>query len=307
MPSRLRAGVLVLALASPAALAQTVTLSFAGSSSITSNAYSQDQCNAGNAVRVTWTVQNLGTVCNNLQIFVTNGQSCPTTPSTSSTDGGTSDVIIGQASSTDLAAGTGTTDNFVIKNMPGLNGACPDGADVTNAVCASVQYRPVGATDCTTLNSSTSLSLRYDSKPPVAPLITSLLPQDGKIVVTLDPNGENDTTYYRVQYAPQIGTADGGLSWTTVPDFSAAKNSTTISDLTNEQTYVVQAFQLDEVNNLSPASAQQTATPLASNGFWAEYKAAGGHEQGGCSSAGAAVPSVLGALGVLLALVRRRR
>ena len=292
-------------LASPAALAQSLTLSFGGTgTAITARAFSQAQCINGSGVTVTWTVQNLGTVCNNLQIFVTSGQSCPTTPNTSSSDGGVADVILGTFSATDLTAGTGNTDNFVIRNMPGLGGSCPDGVDVTNAVCGSLQYRPVGATDCTTLNSSSSLSLRYDAKQPVAPIISKLLPQDAKIVVTLDPNGESDITDYRVQYAPQLG---GTLDFTTIPDFSAQNNSVPITGLTNDQLYVVQAFQLDEVGNVSPASAPATATPLASNGFWAEYKDAGGHELGGCSSTGAAVPSAVGALAALAALLRRRR
>jgi hypothetical protein len=295
-------------LASPAALAQTLTLSFGGSgSAITSRAFSQSDCNNNSGVVVTWTVANLGTVCNNLQIFVTNGGSCPTTPTTSSTDGGVADVILGTFSATDLAALTGNTNNFVIRNMPALAGACPANTDVTNALCGSVQYRPTGATDCTTLNSSSDLSIRFDSLPPVAPIISSLLPQDSKIIVALDPNGEADTSFYRVQYAPQLGSSDAGLNFISVPDFSAQNNSVTISSLTNGQLYVVQAFQLDEVGNLSPASAQATGTPLASNGFWAEYKDAGGHEQGGCNVADAAFPSVLGALGVLASLWRRKR
>jgi hypothetical protein len=307
MPTPLRAGLVALVLASPAALAQTLTLSFSGSgSAITGRAFSQSDCNNNAGIVVTWAVSALGQVCNNLQVFVTNGGSCPTTPSTGS-DGGTADVIIGTFSATDLAAGTGNTSNFAIRNMPGLGGACPDGVDLTNAVCGSVQYRPSGATDCTTLNSSSDLTVRFDSKPPPPPIISSLLPQDSKIIVQLDPNGETDTAFYRVQYAAQLGTSDAGLNFITIPDFSAQKNSVTIDSLTNNQLYVVQAFQLDEVNNLSPASAQASGTPLASNGFWAEYKAANGHEQGGCNVADATFPSVLGALGVLFSLWRRKR
>lgn len=308
MPTPLRAGLVALLLASPAALAQTLTLSFTGSgSSITSRAFSQGDCNNNAGVVITWTVASLGTVCNNLQVFITNSGSCPTTPNTSSTDGGIADVIIGTFSATDLAAGTGNTSNFVIRNMPALGGACPDGLDTTNAICGAVQYRPSGATDCTTLNSSSALSVRFDSKPPVAPIISSLLPQDSKIIVQLDPNGETDTSFYRVQYAPQLGNSDAGLNFISVPDFSAQNNSVTIGSLTNNQLYVVQAFQLDEVGNVSPASAQASGTPLASNGFWAEYKDAGGHEQGGCNVADAAFPSVLGAIGVLVSLWRRKR
>jgi hypothetical protein len=285
-----------------------LTLSFSGSgSAITSRAFSQSDCNNNAGVVITWTVSSLGQVCNNLQIFVTNSGSCPTTPNTTGSDGGTADVIIDTLSASELQAGSGNTSNFLIRNMPALGGACPDGFDKTNAICGSLQYRPAGATSCTDLNASSNLTIRFDSKPPAPPVISSLLPQDSKIVVQLDPNGENDTTYYRVQYAAQLGNSDAGLNFVTIPDFSAQKNSVTIDSLTNNQVYVVQAFQIDEAGNLSPPSAQASGTPLASNGFWAEYKDAGGHEQGGCNVADAAFPSVLGAIGVLVSLWRRKR
>ncbi len=295
-------------LASPAAFAQTVTLGFAGSS-VTTNSINQADCNNGNSVRVTWTVDSavVGDVCNNMQVFVTNSSSCPDTPSTGSTDGGTADQIIGTVSITDLAAGTGTLDAYRIADMPGLGGSCPDGIDISNAVCASVNFRTVGATTCSPLTSSTNLTLRYDAKPPVPPTV-SLLGQDSKIVVQLGNNGESSVAYYRVEYAPLLSTSDAGPAWLQViPDLSATKNSQTITDLTNDQPYVVRAYSLDEVLNLSPPSAEQTATPLASNGFWAEYKSAGGHELGGCSAADATVPSLVGALVVLATLLWRRR
>ncbi len=97
-------------------------------------------------------------------------------------------------------------------------------------------------------------------------------------------------------------------SWTTPPrDPGDGDQPSRSTGLINGTTYVVRAFSLDEVDNQSAPSDEQTAIPQASNGFWAEYKAAGGHDTGGCSSAGAAVPSVLSALGVLVALLRRRR
>jgi len=295
-------------LASPPAFAQTITLGFAGTS-VTTDSINQGDCNNGNSVRVVWTVDSavVGGACNNLQIFVTNSTSCPDTPTTGSTDGGTADQIIGTVSITDLTAGTGTLDAYRIADMPGLGGSCPDGIDISNAVCASINYRTFGVTTCSALTSSTSLTLRYDAKPPVPPTM-SLVGQDSKIIVQLGNNGESSVSYFRVEYAPLLSATDAGPEWIRVtPDLSAKDNSQTITGLTNDQPYVVRAYSLDEVLNLSPPSAEQTATPLASNGFWAEYKSAGGHELGGCSAADATVPSIVGALVVIATLLWRRR
>jgi uncharacterized protein (TIGR03382 family) len=307
MPPSLRAGLLVLVLTSPAAYAQTITLGFAGSNSATTTAINQADCNAGNSVRVTWQVASIGTACNNLQIFVTNGSSCPDTPNVTSTDGGTAtDQIIGTVSISDLVQGSGTLDAFTISSMPGLGGSCPDGVDITNAVCASLNYRPVGATSCTALTSSNSLTLRYDAKPPSPPTM-SLLTQDSAIVVQVGNNGESGLSAYRIEYAPLLSASDAGLVWTTPPDLLATKTSLRIDGLVNGQTYSVRARSLDEVQNLSAYTAEQTATPQASNGFWGEYQAAGGHELGGCSAADATVPSIVAALAVLATLLWRRR
>ena len=155
-----------------------------------------------------------------------------------------------------------------------------------------------------TITSATNLTLRYDAKPPVTPGMT-LLAQDSKIVVQLDPQGET-LLRYEIQYA--VAPADAGIpSWRQAANVEATKSSETITGLTNGVTYLVQAQSIDEVENASGYNTPQAATPQASNGFWGEYKDAGGHELGGCNVADAAVPSVLGALGVLVALIRRRR
>ena len=189
--------------------------------------------------------------------------------------------------------------------MPGLGGSCPDGVDITNSICASLSYRAVGSTSCdSTLGSSTTLNLRYDAKPPVPPGM-NLLAQDSKIVVQLDPQGET-LLRYEIQYA-EAPSNDAGPVWGPPVTLEATKTSVSITGLTNGVEYLVQSQSIDEVSNPSGYGTPQSATPQASNGFWGEYKHAGGHELGGCSVADAAVPTVFGALGVLVALARRRR
>jgi len=190
--------------------------------------------------------------------------------------------------------------------MPGLGGNCPDGQDITNSICAYLQFNVGGVSGCTgTLTSSTALTLRYDAKPPVVPGM-GLLAQDSKIVVQLDPQGET-LLRYEIQYAEAPPDDAGPASWLQAANLDATKSSEAITGLTNGVTYLVRAQSVDEVGNPSGYNDPQSATPQASNGFWGEYKDAGGHELGGCNVADAAVPSVVGALGVLFALIRRRR
>ena len=294
------------------ALAQTVTLGFGGAgTNLTTLPFNQGSCNGNDQYTVTWTSSGLSSsnACGNMQIFVTNASGCPSgAPNTSGADGGTQDIVIDTVDLSTLATGSGTVPSQRRRDIPGLGGNCPDGQDIKNAVCAYLQYRAPGATSCDSqLGSSTNLTLNYDSKPPVPPGM-NLLAQDSKIVVQLDPQGET-LLRYEIRYA-EAPAADAGPAWRQAANLDAKKTNESITGLQNGVTYIVEAQSIDVVENPSGYNDAQTATPQASNGFWGEYKDAGGHELGGCSSADAAVPSVLGALGVLgvlAALVRRRR
>ena len=305
MPSPHRVALLAGLLLGAAASAQTISLNFVGASQqVTTLAKGPSGCN--DQVRVAWTTSGLDSsnACTSLQIWVTNSQSCGTGPGTASSDGGT-DLIIGTFSLATQAQGL--ANNFRVADMPGVVGAggCNAIVDIRNAVCSSVDFRTAGiGGTCGTL-SAANLIVRYDTAPPASPTM-SLLPQDGKITVRLGNNNDNDVLNYLVEYA--VEPPGGGTpSWTTLPEIPATMSSKSIDGLINGTTYVVRSYSLDEVDNQSAPSDEQTAIPQASNGFWAEYKAAGGHDTGGCSSTGAAVPSVLSALGVLVALLRRRR
>src|SRR5262249_12326540 len=130
MPTPLRAGLVLLVLSSPA-LAQSISLGFAGGgTNLTSIPFHQSSCHRHDSYTVTWTAANLNSsnACGNLQIFVTNAQSCPNgPPNTSGSDGGTADIVIGTVDINTLATGQGTLTAQRRRDMPGLGGDCPPG------------------------------------------------------------------------------------------------------------------------------------------------------------------------------------
>jgi hypothetical protein len=312
MPFPYRAGLLAGVLLATAASAQTINLNFAGSGSqITTLNRGQAGCN--DQVQVVWTTTGLSSAnaCGSLQIWVTNSQTCADAPSSgTSADGGVgTDLSIGTFSLASQTQGTATT--FRVSDIPGVagGGGCSAAIDVRNAICASVAFRNTIGGTCGTLQAG-NLIVRYDNVAPAPPSVGPLLAQDSRIIVPLGSGGDPDVVFYLVQYAINPTNPGDTPNWTTTPQIPATVTSYAINGLVNGTTYVVQAFSLDQVNNQSLASAQQTATPQATDGFWAQYKAAGGTETGGCSSTGSALsPALLalGALGVLGSLVRRRR
>jgi uncharacterized protein (TIGR03382 family) len=304
MPSRLLAGFAALLLLGTAARAQTITMTFPGGITTTLNK-GPGTCN--DTVRVNWSTTGLSTAIqcgSGIQIWVTNSNSCGTSPGTSSTDGGSDFVLDTQP----LTTTTGT-ESFVVSQMPGLaNLNCANQViDVTNSVCASAQYRPSNVTDCTTSQAST-LNVRYDTQPPSAPSL-SLLPQDGRIVVSFSPNGSNtnDILNYQAEYAVQPSDTSAP-QYISTGQVSAQSARIEINGLVNGTTYLVRGYAFDEVDNRSSASdPPQTGTPEATDGFWGRYKQAGGDDLGGCSATGIGLPSAIFGLAVLAALVRRRR
>jgi len=301
MPSPLRVALPAALLLGTAASAQQgfITLAFPGGQ--TAQAFNQSGCN--NQVRVNWTVGGtLSPSCQQFQLWVANGASCGDSPGTSATDGG-SDLVL---DTPNLGTSVTGTVSFFISQMPGVAGhQCSEALDVKNAICASLG---VGTTTinggCNVIRGTPTVTARYDTIPPDPPSI-SVDSLDSKLAVHFAYNGAGaaDILEYAVEYRPN-GTDAG---FTRIDGISVNDPSQTISGLLNGTPYAVRGFAFDEADNESVASGDVIATPEHSSGFWEEYKTAGGHEIGGCSATGAAVPSVIGALATLAALLGRRR
>ena len=311
MPSPLRGGLAaLLLLGSTAARAQTsITLAFPGTPNnlqvFGPNVTGKD-CTS--KLRVTWTATSLSSnnICNSLQIWVSSSSSCGNSPGTGATDGGTDLVLDTQGLTTVF---TGVTPDVVVNQIPGLVGQDCTAAqlDVTDAVCASVQTKDnTGACSGSFVAGQPLLTVRFDNIPPDPPSI-SLNPQDSKIIVSLSANGSQaaDVLTFNVEIAEV--TDGGSLNFRPAGTANANGGSFTIEGLINDTTYAVQASAVDEANNPSLPSEIATATPLASDGFWATYKKDGGEELGGCNAGGAAVPSAIAAAVALGVFLRRRR
>ncbi len=192
-------------------------------------------------------------------------------------------------------------DTDVIASVAGL-GACNTlGTDV--ALCVQARdsnSQPIG-TARTTLTVATT--------PPGAPASASASPGDQALEVSWgDSSGEPTPEYHIAEVTTGPGV-DPTQSTTTTKSSGAVAStgagSTRIEGLTNGVVYEVRVTAFSTADNASDPVFGGTASPEEVNDFWEAYRAAGGREQGGCSTgAGAA-----GALGILAAasLVAFRR
>jgi hypothetical protein len=140
-------------------------------------------------------------------------------------------------------------------------------------------------------------TLTLDLAAPGAPTLTGVGAGDGAL--HLNCGGGTNATSYVGQATSQANAAEVHYS-----SEASSCSSVSITGLTNDQPYTVVVYGIDASNNPGPASGSQTGTPIPTSDFWQQYRAAGGRERGGCSSAAGAV-GILGGLW-LLALRRRR-
>jgi len=224
-----------------------------------------------------------------LVIWATKNTTCGTDPASGDTPVGT------VTQSTWATTGSGT---FTLRasDLPVFAGAtCPiDGIEPVMRICAYVKYLPLGAITCLEGKPATAPTVTYDSSPPPAPSLDSLVPQDGALLVNY--TASSDASSIVVAYQSVVGpydTKDAG---------PASAGSFRLDGLTNGVTYSVLVYALDQAGNQSPDSNILHETPVQSFGFFSTYQKYGGDTQG-CAAAPAGALPVLG----LAWLSRRRR
>jgi hypothetical protein len=138
-------------------------------------------------------------------------------------------------------------------------------------------------------------TITYDSKPPAAPTITSVVAQDSALVINFTVG--TDASTVEVEYASAVGP------YNRRPTGPASSGSIRLDGLTNGVNYAVLLTAFDAAGNQSDASNASSGIPVASFGFFATYQKDGGDTAGGC----AAVPAGACPLLALGWLARRRR
>jgi hypothetical protein len=258
--------------------------------------YGADQC--GGMVVATWTATLRGTPCNDMQVWITQGE-CGDAPVTS----GQNDQVLASVPSTVvLGIHTGTI-TVNLADVPTGNIPYPvsyDGGVDCGAANTELDYKlcaaiPLQSSLTCIVNHATPLAIVYDTEPPTAPAITNLVVKDSALTVTVSNSSDTDFVYLQA-----MGGADTDFGHDT-QIIVADTETGTIQGLQDGVSYQVRAYAVDAAGNASGFSDVQTATPLHSTGFWDAYRTAGGGEQG-CAAAGAG--PVL--LGVLMLLFRRR-
>ena len=264
--------------------------------------FSSSDC--GNSFTLTWSLASTLTACSSLTAWVTAG-TCGDAPASGDYQ------LFSEDAATLFVQKTGTA-TFSTADLPGFSStgdggtACGEASTKTWRICGYVElpgFTGFG-TGCGTNNQkvrSTSTTLSYDGLPPDVPTLQAVASQDAALrAAVTDIAG--DAVEVRIGARVAGSTGDFTLS-----DRVATAGDTvyvTLGGLTNDTEYEVVAYAVDAADNASAASAPVLGTPRKTEGFFGQYRAAGGGERGGCASApAAALPLAV----LLLALSRRRR
>jgi hypothetical protein len=150
----------------------------------------------------------------------------------------------------------------------------------------------------TPLPATPQATIVYDAVAPEVPTIGAVTSLDSGLRVEVQFS--SDTSLVDVRYREQ-----GTEAWLAAGRISSGEGGITITQLSNNLSYVVEAKATDAAGNQSEWSALKTGTPAATSGFWRTYKESGGTETGGCGAAGAG--GLLSGVLVLLGLLWRKR
>lgn len=267
-----RALLLASLLSTPVAWGQAISLKYT-TGDATTYRFNASACNA--QVSVTWTSTIVLGLCSELKLWATELE-CGDAP-------GVTDVRFTSVSQSALAARTGDFQVNVI-DLPGFKYTdagvtCgSEGVEKAHKICGSVSVGGGTTTGACTIQQASSLTMTYDTRAPVAPVITSIVEQDSALLVKFTATA--DTTVVHVD-AKKLGDATfterGQLAVST-------GTSIRITGLVNGTTYDVQTRAEDAALNISAPSEAFPATPRRTKGFWATYREAGGSETGGCSA-----------------------
>jgi MYXO-CTERM domain-containing protein len=137
---------------------------------------------------------------------------------------------------------------------------------------------------------------------PAAPTLVNVRSGNARLLVSWTASTGGSATADR--YFAQATPVGGG---TAVASPTTNGTSVTITGLENGTDYDVVVFALSVGGNPSTASDPEVGTPQPTDGFWESYRQRpGAREDGGCATGSAGPLALLGVLGLLAALRRRK-
>ncbi|MBS2031616.1 MAG: hypothetical protein JST54_27215 [Deltaproteobacteria bacterium] len=204
----------LLALAAPAARAQTLTVGSSG------NTFGPSQCGdatwggaAGHVdtvIPIQYAAQlpTTGTIVGTptQQLFATE-QACPAVDTTNNSITLPSDAItLVQAGTQITSTNTVTLSTLKVSELAAPSGGCATSQTSVWNVCYFEFYttQTFGGITTTTTNGSLfkSITVTYDSQPPGAPDLTSVSPGDSHLSINFDPPSDSDIGSFQVLVAP---------------------------------------------------------------------------------------------------------
>ncbi len=295
-----RALAAVLTLLGTAAFAQVnplVPLQITANGGLSTYTFGANQC-AG-MLTATWTSTLTGVPCGiGLQFWITQGE-CGDAAVTGDVPLDLDTVPASVVFS--LHTGTFSVDVSALPFPGNSSTAAYDGGVSCGAANATVNMKLCGAISLQSgisciVNHASPLAITYDTQPPVAPAIESVVVKDAALTATVSFSSDTEFVYLQAK-----GGSDTDFGHDT--QIVVLNSSTgTVNGLQDGNTYDLRAYAVDAAGNVSDYSPTVSATPLHATGFWEAYRRAGGQAQG-CAALGA--PPLL--IGALMLLLRRRK
>lgn len=174
------------------------------------------------------------------------------------------------------------------------------GVSLSNQICGAYPYMTSLYAGTNTWMRASPLKLVYDTLPPAAPVISNVTAMDGSARVFFSIDSDTVTVEVQVK-----GPDDA--DFLRRAEVTSSVSALSVTGLRNSVEYRIRLIASDAAGNVSEPSAEVTATPIKTVGFWGSYRAAGGTDQAGCSAVPAGMPFLALLLGAGVRNGCRRR
>jgi len=243
-------------------------------------------------LEISWTIEEANAIWiggQNADVFLASDNTCSSALVEVGKVSGTGvDVSISEAQ---ISGGFPLTgDELFLSDVTGLDCATENEHDYYFCIKWEYEFQNGIYTDNYTFRGGTPI--RFDTKKPGAPTITSLDPGETNLKVRWDKPSDDDLDSYIIHYREE-GTTDDHLA----DETNGEATSFQITGLTNDINYEVWMTAVDSAMNESEESNTMIGTPEPVEDFFEYYRGQGGGDQGGfCFVATAAYGSYQNAM-----------